>query len=97
MKRQSKKPFDASTIPDDLCPIATKQVVIQTGEWRAMRPIVNTERCVKCGTCWVYCPTQCVVPHATHFAAGLTICKGCGVCAAECPHRAITMVEELED
>jgi Pyruvate/2-oxoacid:ferredoxin oxidoreductase delta subunit len=34
---------------------------------------------------------------ATWFEADLGICKGCGVCARECPHHAITMVEELEE
>ena len=97
MRRQSKKLFDSSTIPDDLCPIATEYSVLRTGDWRAERPVVDRDKCVKCATCWVYCPTQCIVEMPTWFEANLEICKGCGVCVEECPHRAITMTEEIEE
>jgi phenylglyoxylate dehydrogenase delta subunit len=97
MKPQAKKPCDRSAIPDDLCPIATEPSVLRTGEWRAERPVVDREKCVACGTCWLYCPTQCVRRRRAWFEADLSICKGCGVCRRECPHRAITMVAEQEE
>jgi len=97
MRHQARKPFDESTIPNDLCPIATEYSVLRTGDWRAERPVVDRDKCVKCATCWLYCPTQCIVEKPTWFDADLEICKGCGVCAQECPHHAIIMVEELED
>ncbi len=96
MIKQSKPPFDSSTIPNDLCPIATKFVFLKTGDWRAMRPVIMRKNCVKCATCWLYCPTQCIQEKSTWFEANLDICKGCGVCAAECPHNAIKMEEETE-
>ena len=97
MKPQAKKPFDQSTIPNDLCPIATEYSELNTGDWRAERPVVDRERCVKCATCWTYCPTQCIAERKAWFEANLDICKGCGVCAQECPFGAITMFEEGED
>ena len=97
MKKQAREPFDRSGIPDDLCPIATEYIVLKTGEWRAERPVVDRDRCVKCATCWVYCPTQCIVEKDGGFEADLEICKGCGICAEECPHHAIRMVEEQEE
>ena len=97
MKRQAKKPFDQSTIPNDLCPIATEYSVLNTGDWRAERPIVDRTKCVKCGTCWLYCPPQCIEEKKFHFETNLVICKGCGLCAQECPQNAITMEEEQED
>ncbi|MBW2027880.1 MAG: 4Fe-4S binding protein [Deltaproteobacteria bacterium] len=97
MKRQPKEFFDQSRIPGDLCPIATEPMDVKTGDWRAERPVVDRERCVKCATCWLFCPTQCVLEKPAWFEADLEICKGCGICASECPHHAITMVEEVEE
>lgn len=97
MKRQSRQPFDQSSIPDDLCPIATKYSDLETGDWRAMRPVVNRDKCVKCATCWLYCPCQCIRERSKWFEADLRICKGCGICARECPHRAVSMIEESSE
>ncbi len=97
MRQQARKPFDQSKIPKDLCPIATEHSQLKTGDWRAERPVVDRDKCVKCATCWLYCPTQCVEEKPTWFEAGLEICKGCGVCSQECPHQAIAMVEEVEE
>jgi phenylglyoxylate dehydrogenase delta subunit len=95
MKRQSRDHFDASTVPDDLAPIATVLSGMLPGDWRSMRPLINRLKCVKCGLCWLYCPVQCVVEKPRWFEFDLAVCKGCGVCAQECPHRAIRMVEEV--
>lgn len=97
MRRQSRKAFDPSSIPRNLCPIATEPIRLQTGDWRAMRPVVDRDKCVKCGTCWMYCPCQCVTEKTVWFEADLDICKGCGICANECPHNAVTMVEETKE
>lgn len=98
MKKSMKKRkmFDSSKIPHDLCPIATDFIDMKTGTWRAERPVVNRSKCVKCGTCWTFCPTQCIVEKPKWFEAGLEICKGCGICAKECPYNAIIMAEEKE-
>ena len=97
MRKQSKEMFDPSTIPGNLCPISTKLSELKTGEWRVERPVVTRPKCVKCGTCWQYCPTQCIVERHTWFEANLEICKGCGICAEECPNNAIVMIEEQEE
>ena len=56
MKQQAYKMFDAATIPDDLCPIATKPTPMLPGDWRSMRPVVDRAKCVKCAVCWLYLP-----------------------------------------
>jgi len=94
LKRQSRPLFDVTQIPDDLCPIATKLSPMRPGDWRSLRPVVNRAKCVKCSVCWLYCPVQCIVEKTAWFDVQLDTCKGCGICAEECPQGAITMIEE---
>ncbi|MEH6825579.1 MAG: 4Fe-4S binding protein [Motiliproteus sp.] len=82
-------------VPDNLCPVARDCTTMLPGDWRAERPVVDREKCVKCATCWIYCPVQCIVEKPTWFDINLDTCKGCGICAQECPHRAISMIEEV--
>ena len=86
--------FDASRIPDDLAPIAVRPSPMLPGDWRSMRPVVARDKCVKCAVCWLYCPVQCIVERAAWFDVNYATCKGCGICAQECPQRAISMVAE---
>lgn len=69
----------------------------QTGDWRSQKPIFNTDRCIKCGICCLFCPDGCIEQNDDgYFEANLFYCKGCGICARECWTEAITMVEEEE-
>jgi len=69
----------------------------QTGGWRTQKPIHDTNKCIKCGICYIFCPEGCVRQNADgYFEANLDYCKGCGICARECWTQAITMVEEEE-
>ncbi len=97
MIKQAKPFFDTSKIPDDLAPIAAELSPMLPGDWRAKRPVVDRDKCVKCAICWLYCPVQCMTERATWFQPDLDTCKGCGVCAQECPHRAISMEDEFAE
>ena len=67
----------------------------ETGSWRSQRPTYNHTRCLKCGLCQIYCPEGCIFENDEGgFEASLFHCKGCGICARECPTKVITMVEE---
>ena len=69
----------------------------KTGDWRSQRPIFDRNKCNKCTLCYIFCPEGCIERDADgYFEANLFYCKGCGICATECPKKAITMVEEEE-
>jgi len=64
----------------------------QTGSWRSMRPCVDADKCTHCQICWIFCPDAVIDRETTDI--NYTYCKGCGICAKECPVNAITMVQE---
>ena len=66
----------------------------KTGDWRAFRPIVEKEKCVNCLICWIYCPDSSIMRREKWVEINYDYCKGCGICARECPTKAITMTEE---
>ncbi len=66
---------------------------LKTGDWKTLRPETDREKCIKCGMCQVYCPEFCIHENEEgFFVADLFYCKGCGICANECPKKAIAMV-----
>ncbi|MBN2567466.1 4Fe-4S binding protein [Candidatus Woesearchaeota archaeon] len=68
-----------------------------TGGWRAMRPVHIPEKCINCMICWVVCPDCCVKGKDGNFSHfDYSHCKGCGLCAANCPTKAIVMKPESE-
>jgi putative selenate reductase YgfK subunit len=50
--------------------------------------------CNKCDNCFVVCPDLSVLKDSGDYEFDYDYCKGCGVCARECPRYAITMIEE---
>jgi len=67
----------------------------KTGDWRSFRPVVDKEKCIKCGLCYIFCPDAAIQEDKDgFFIANLDYCKGCGICARECYVQCIKMVEE---
>jgi pyruvate ferredoxin oxidoreductase delta subunit len=78
-----------------IIPEAGNSRYYKTGGWRSERPWRNDETCTQCLICWIMCPdTSVLVKDEKVVDFDLDHCKGCGVCANECPADAITMVPE---
>jgi pyruvate ferredoxin oxidoreductase delta subunit len=77
-----------------------------TGDWRSKAPIWQEKNCIQCMMCWAVCPDNAVkvrgkaeqkdpkreVERGEHDYA---FCKGCGLCAEECP-KATTAINEVK-
>ncbi|MEX8518875.1 MAG: NAD(P)-binding protein [Leptothrix sp. (in: b-proteobacteria)] len=60
------------------------------------RRCLSCGNCFECDNCYGVCPDNAVIKlgPGQRFEINLDYCKGCGVCAAECPCGAIEMVTE---
>jgi 2-oxoacid:acceptor oxidoreductase delta subunit (pyruvate/2-ketoisovalerate family) len=60
------------------------------------RRCMSCGNCFECDNCYGVCPDNAVIKlgPGRRFKFNLDYCKGCGVCAAECPCGAIKMVPE---
>lgn len=68
----------------------------KTGDWRVFKPVRN-EKCIKCRLCWRFCPENAIKLKDSRPIFDYDICKGCGICAANCPVKAISMERDLHD
>lgn len=60
------------------------------------RRCLSCGNCFECDNCYGVCPDNAVIKlgPGKRFQFNLDYCKGCGICAAECPCGAIQMVPE---
>jgi NADPH-dependent glutamate synthase beta subunit-like oxidoreductase len=60
------------------------------------RRCLSCGNCFECDNCYGVCPDNAVIKlgPGSGFRIDLDFCKGCGMCAAECPCGAIRMVDE---
>ncbi|MFB3897601.1 MAG: 4Fe-4S binding protein [bacterium] len=69
----------------------------ETGSWRTYRPRWIPENCIQCLFCFIYCPDSSVtVKDGKRGDFNYKFCKGCGICAKECPAKNKAIVMELE-
>ncbi len=83
---------EGATIPES--GTARKYV---TGGWRSERPVWDAEKCNQCLQCYMFCPDSAIkVKDGKMVGIDLEHCKGCGICARECPKACIEMIPEGE-
>jgi len=68
---------------------------VKTAVYEARR-CLSCGNCFECDNCFGVCPDNAVVKlgPGSRYEIDLDYCKGCGICAAECPCGAIDMVPE---
>ena len=64
----------------------------KTGSWKVFQPKYKLNACIMCLTCWWSCPEGCIYRSGEKLDFDMDYCKGCGICANECPVEAIEMV-----
>jgi len=69
-----------------------------TGDWKTYMPVRDPAKCTICLTCVIFCPDGAIHwhPEKGDIEFDLSFCKGCGICANECPTKAISMKIEQE-
>jgi pyruvate ferredoxin oxidoreductase delta subunit len=69
----------------------------ETGSWRVQRPVFDESKCSHCLLCWIFCPDSAIkVEDGKVVGIDLDHCKGCGICARECPLKDKPIVMRLE-
>ncbi|MFH1843138.1 MAG: 2-oxoacid:acceptor oxidoreductase family protein [bacterium] len=62
----------------------------ETGDWRTFVPKFVLDNCIHCLFCWIWCPDSAIELDLSGekpqmVGINLKHCKGCGICAKECP------------
>lgn len=92
-KPEVKEPRGWKDLPTAALPYKLSTEYL-TGSWRALKPIIDHNKCVKCMLCWLFCPDFAILWDGENVHVNYDFCKGCGICAHECPVNAIKMVPE---
>ncbi|MCL2359190.1 MAG: 4Fe-4S binding protein [Nitrososphaerota archaeon] len=86
-KEKNWKEISLAAVP------SKSSVSFLTGDWKTYMPNHALEKCVKCLTCAILCPEGAIRFNPEHGQVefNFSFCKGCGICANECPAKAIAM------
>jgi len=69
----------------------------QNNDWRFEKPVWDTQKCVRCGLCYLSCPDGAVFQNEDgYYDADLQYCKGCGLCVRQCVTGCISLETVVE-
>lgn len=69
----------------------------ETGSWRTFCPIWDAEKCISCLRCFYLCPDSAIkVEDGKVVGIDYVHCKGCGICAFECPKKVQAIAMKLD-
>jgi len=90
------EPLTTKTMPrGSIIPEAGNAAKYRTGSWRTYRPAWNAKTCIHCLTCWILCPDSSIQAERGKVTGiDYDHCKGCGICAHECPINAKVMAKD---
>ncbi|MBI4573489.1 MAG: 4Fe-4S binding protein [candidate division NC10 bacterium] len=93
-------PAPRTSIPQLPAEGRTSSMAEVSGGWEADQAVGEVARCFHCGVCTgcdnclVFCPDVAIRKNQRPYTYEVLdqYCKGCGICARECPRHVITMV-----
>lgn len=70
----------------------------KTSSSRTYKPTVDVDQCIRCKTCWIFCPDGAIDMRGVEQPSiDYDYCTGCGICVNNCPVGAIDSKIELRE
>jgi len=80
-----------------LCHLTHEQSVLEQLLQEEAERCFSCGDCNSCGNCWLFCPDIAVKEAADgKYGINYDYCKGCGICANECPRNVLDMEREVK-
>lgn len=90
---REKKVFGFDDVPEDTS-FEPGYLVTKNSGWRSIRPVIDTEKCIGCMQCYLYCPDGVISIEEKKAVVDYDFCKGCGICSKICKLNAVRMEAE---
>lgn len=72
-----------------------QQALVERKNWRTFKPVIDYDKCIKCGMCWLHCPDSAYTFNKQGFPeCDGRVCKGCLLCIQVCPVKCISAQQE---